>query len=181
MIKNRTWLVLAFIVFVTVVCLGCSSVPSAEIEEFLAKQGFDAEVSHPSVSVWESQTFNLAKKEQWEAKSRAEVPNWSGAYYRFTIVKESYQSQQDATARLSRLREKPPGLTPEDDKAFPLREGFNMGNEVYIVSCRVSMFHEHLKEFTRELEQEVKRGRRVSVNRNPTSGWSGLAISRRVC
>jgi hypothetical protein len=161
MIKNSTRLVVGFIVFVVVVCGGCSSVPSAEIEEFLGRQGFDAEVSHPAVSSWESQTFNMSKKEQWEAGSRAEVPNWRGAYYRFTIVKESYQSQQEASARLSRIDEKPPGLTPEDDKAFPLREGFNVDNEVYIVSCRVSMFHEHMKEFTRELEREARGGRRV--------------------
>lgn len=161
MIKTSTKLVIAFIVLAAVICGSCSSVPSADIESFLAQQGFDAEVSHPSVSSWESQTFNLSKKERWEAKSRAEVPNWRGAYYRFTVVKESYQSQQEASARLSRLHEKPPGLTPDDDKAFPLREGFNVDNDVYVVSCRVSMFHEHMQEFTRELEQEVRRRKRV--------------------
>lgn len=161
MIKTSNKSVIAFIVLVAVICGSCSSVPSAEIESFLAQQGFDAEVSQPSVSSWESQIFNLSKKEHWEAKSRAEVPNWRGAYYRFTIVKESYQSQQEASARLRRLHEKPPGLTPDDDKAFPLREGFNVDNNVYVVSCRVSMFHEHMKAFTRELEQEVRRGKRV--------------------
>lgn len=146
----------SFFIFVTLAfCGGCSSPPSPEVERFLAKQGFDAEFSNPAVTPWERKTFNLLKKEEWEAKSRAEVSNWKGAYYRFTVVKESYQSHQEAIDRLNRLHEKPPGLGPDEDKAFPLREGFSFENTVYVVSCQVSMFHEDMKDFTRELERDV--------------------------
>jgi hypothetical protein len=148
--------VFSFLLVAVVLC-ACKPAPSAEVEAFLVKQGFEAEVSHPSVTAWESQTFNLIKKEQWETKSRTEVPYWQGAYYRFTIVKESYRSPQEASFRVSRLREKPPGLSPEDNKAFPLREGFSVDTAVYIVSCQVYMFHEHLKDFTKEFEREVRR------------------------
>ena len=134
----------------------CSFAASEEIAAFLTRKGFDYKVTHPSISAWESQTFNMSTKEQWETKSRAEVPDWRGAYYRFSIVKEGYHSPQDAMARLRRMLEKPPGLTPEDDKAFPLREGFSVDNNVYIVSCQVSMFHGPMKQFTRELEQTLR-------------------------
>jgi len=155
MIKNSTALVVGFILVTTIVCCGCSTLPNAEVEKFLAKQGFDAEFSNPTVTPWERQTFNPLKKEEWKAISRTEVPNWKGAYYRFTILKESYRSHQEASARLNRLHEEPPGLSPEDDKAFPLREGFSVDNTVYVVSCQVNMFHEQLKDFTRALEREV--------------------------
>lgn len=138
-----------------VLCLACSPKPSPEVESFLAKQGFEAEFSIPEVTDWERQNFNLLRKEMWETKSRAEVPNWKDAYYRFTIVKESYESAGEASERLKRLRDKPPGLSPEDDKAFPLREGFSFRNTVFVVSCRVSMFHEPMKTFTRDLERHV--------------------------
>ena len=118
MINYSKRLVAGFIVFLAVICGGCSSIPSPEIAAFLAKQGFDAEVSYPSVSSWESQNFNLSQKEQWDAKSRAEVPNWRGAYYKFTIVKESYRSPQEAQSRLTRLYEKPPGLSLDEDYTF---------------------------------------------------------------
>jgi len=160
MIKNSTRIVAAFLLVAAIVCGGCASVPSTEVDSFLAKQGFDAQLSHPRVTPWESQTFNLLKKEQWEAKSRTEVSNWKGAYYKFTIVKEGYQSHQEASARMKRLHEKPPGLGPEDDLVFPLREGFNVDNSVYIVSCRVSMFYEHMKDFTRAFEQAVNESRK---------------------
>jgi hypothetical protein len=130
--------------------------PVSEVEQFLAKQEFDGEVSYPEVTNWELETFNLLEKEQWETRSRSAAPNWEGARYRFTIVKESYRSRKEASTRLSRLHEKPPDMSPEDDKAFPLRAGFNVDNTVYIVSCRVSMFHEYMKAFTRELEREVR-------------------------
>ena len=155
MIKNSTRIVAGFILVTLMICGGCASVTSAEVDRFLAKQGFDVQLSKPTVTPWERQTFNLLKKEQWEAQSRTEVSNWNGAYYRFTIVKESYRSRQEASTRLNRLHEKPPGLSPEDDLVFPLRKGFNVDNSVYIVSCRVSMFYEHMKDFTREFEQEV--------------------------
>lgn len=94
------------------------------------------------------------------------MPNWKGAHYRFTIVKESYQSQPEANARLGRIHEAPPGLTPDENKAFPLREGFSFDNKVYIISCQVYMFHEHMKEFTRELERDVRGGRRLASTEN---------------
>nr|ALS88894.1 MbeD/MobD like protein [uncultured bacterium] len=132
-----------------------SEIPSAAVATFLAKQGFDAKFSTPAVTSWERQTFNLLQKEQWQAKSRAQVPNWKSAYYRYTIVKETYQSQEAAKERGNHILEKPPGLAPEEDKSFPLRAGFSFNKNVYIVSCNVSMFHEHLKKFTRELERTV--------------------------
>ena len=138
-----------------VVCFGCSPKPSPEVESFLAKQRFDSEFSNPEVTAWERQNFNLQKKEMWQTKSRDEVPNWTDAYYRYTIVKESYQSDHEASERLKRLHDKPPGLSPDDNKAFPLREGFSFKNVVFVVSCQVSMFHEHMKNFTRGLERDV--------------------------
>jgi hypothetical protein len=106
-ITNNSRLAFAFIVLVAINAVSCSSVPSEEIAAFLTRKGFDYEVTHPSISTWESQTFNMATKEQWETKSRAEVPNWRGAYYRFSVVKESYQSPQEAMARLHRIHEEP--------------------------------------------------------------------------
>ena len=156
----------------------CYSQPTAEIARFLARQDFDAEVSHPSPTDWEKQTFNVVEKEQWISKSRSEVPDWKGAYYRFTIVKEVYHSSQEATSRIGRLREKPPGLAPEENKAFPLREGFAIENSAYILSCEVSMFHERLKEFTSALERELRQ-ERASGERNTTRG-AGSRVSASV-
>jgi hypothetical protein len=126
MIEVRNSLVRFFILVTLVIHGGCSSAPSPEVQRFLAKQGFDAEFSSPAVTPWERKTFDLLKKEEWEAKSRAEVPNWKGAYYRFTVVKESYRSNQHASDRLSRLHEKPPGLSPDEDKRFLYGKGSSL-------------------------------------------------------
>ncbi|HVF41845.1 MAG TPA: hypothetical protein VM936_02470 [Pyrinomonadaceae bacterium] len=104
-------------------------------------------------SGWESEQFNLLSKRVMRLKSVRQVPDWRAAFYRFTVVEERYADGVRAARRLGRIREEPPGLSPEDDKAFPLRRGFRFREFVYVVSTDVSSFKPELTRLTRELER----------------------------
>ena len=98
---------------------------------------------------WEVDTFGMTSKQVFRLRATAELPDWPGAHLRYVVVEEGFASAAQAAARLERILEAPPGLSPEEAKAFPMRKGLRLGDQtVVVVSTDVRAF-----EFA--LEREV--------------------------
>jgi hypothetical protein len=119
----------------------------------IQNHGF-AEPSH-----WEREQFNLLGKNSMQIKSMKALEGEPHTYYRFTISEERYGSEAEARARLRRLFDRPPGLSPESGKAFPLRKGFSHNNAVYVVSTDVSMFSPELERLAGKLQRQIRRAK----------------------
>ncbi len=107
-------------------------------------------------SDWEKEQFNLQTKRVRRIKAIKPVPGYTDTYHRFTITEEVYASESEALARLNRLMEKPPGMSAEENKAFPLRIGFQCRSTVYIVSTDAALFEYELNQLARKLREFCK-------------------------
>lgn len=90
---------------------------------------------------WELRDFKMRSKKIYSIKSLKKVPDEKKLYYRFTIRIEDFATVEDAQKRLDHIRSTPPGpdskmIGPEYD----LREGFQRGTRVYVVSTNVYTF-----------------------------------------
>jgi hypothetical protein len=110
-------------------------------------------------TAWEKAQFQTLAKRVIEIKSAKAVPRRPNTFYRFTVVEERYADAGSAEMRLSRLRERPPDMSPEDGKAFPLRTGFRYGEVVYIVGTDVAMFEGEMNRIAKGLEAAFRRRR----------------------
>ena len=110
-------------------------------------------------TAWEQAQFQTLAKRVVEIRSAKAVPRRPNTFYRFTVIEERYADAGSAEMRWSRLRERPPDMSPEEDKAFPLRRGFRYGEDVYIVSTDVSMFEGEMNRIAKELEAAFRRRR----------------------
>jgi len=109
-------------------------------------------------SSWESAQFDLRHKRELAIKATEPLPRDPHTYYRFTVTEECFGDPTAAEARLARLREEPPGLLPEEKKAFPLRRGFRRGETVYVVATDVYLFDQtELPKFAAKLEAALAR------------------------
>ena len=104
---------------------------------------------------WELRDFKMRSKKIYNIKSLKKVPGEKNLYYRFTIKIEDYGNMEDAQKRLKHIQSTPPGpdskmIAPE----YALREGFQRGTQVYVISTDVytfvvdkslSKFHQKLK------------------------------------
>jgi len=97
---------------------------------------------------WEMETFSLLDKNVVRIKSIKPVKKWSKTRYRFVVYVERYATPDQASKRLQRILEMPPGLRPEEQKSFPLRKGFRRDKQVYLVTTDVALF---------ELDGELER------------------------
>jgi hypothetical protein len=110
-------------------------------------------------TAWEQTQFQTLAKRVTEIKSAKAIPRRPNTFYRFTVIEERYADAGSAVKRLSRLQERPPDMSPEEGKAFPLRRGFQHGAGVYIVSTDVSMFEGEMNRIAKELETTFRRRR----------------------
>jgi len=90
---------------------------------------------------WELRDFKMRKKQIYNIKSTKKVPGEKNLYYRFTVKIEEYGTIEDSQNRLKHIQSTPPGadskmIGPE----FDLREGFQRGNFIYVVSTDVYKF-----------------------------------------
>lgn len=90
---------------------------------------------------WELRDFKMRSKKIFSIKSKKKVPGEKNLYYRFSIKIEQYATVEDAQKRLDHILATPPGpdskmIAPEYD----LREGFQRGTQVYVVSTNVYTF-----------------------------------------
>ena len=128
----------------------------AQLEKTIVSMGYKVTSKIASAGAdWELRDFKMRSKQIYNIKSTRKVPDEKNIYYRFTIRIEDYATVEDAQKRLKHIQSTPPGpdskmIGPEYD----LREGFQRGTQVYVISTDVytfvvdkslSKFHEKLK------------------------------------
>lgn len=127
-----------------------------QLEKTLVSFGFKITGKIASAGAdWELRDFKMRSKQIYNIKSLKKVPGEKNLYYRFTIKIEDYGNMEDAQKRLKHIQATPPGpdskmIAPE----YALREGFQRGTQVYVISTDVytfvvdkslSKFHQKLK------------------------------------
>lgn len=107
---------------------------------------------------WELRDFKMRSKQIYNIKSIKKVPGEKNLYYRFTIRIEDYGTVEDAQKRLAHIWATPPGpdskmVAPEYD----LREGFQRGTQVYVISTDVYTFvvDKSLNKLHQKLKKEI--------------------------
>ena len=139
---------------------GLLGTTQGKTERILASFGYVIKKSDSAQpTAWEQAQFQTLAKRVIEISSAKAVPRRPNTFYRFTVIEERYADAGSAGVRLSRLRERQPDMSPEDDKAFPLRRGFRYGELVYIVGTDVSMFEGEMNRIAKELEAAFRRRR----------------------
>lgn len=107
---------------------------------------------------WELRDFQMRSKQIYNIKSTKKVPREKNLYYRFTVRIEDYGNVEDAEKRLKHIQSTPPGadskmIAPE----YALREGFQRGTQVYVVSTDVYTFvvDKSLSKLREKLHKEI--------------------------
>ena len=107
---------------------------------------------------WELRDFKMRSKQIYNIKSTKKVPGEKNLYYRFTIRIEDYGTVEDAQKRLAHIQSTPPGpdskmIAPEYD----LREGFQRGTQIYVISTDVYTFvvDKSLTKLHQKLKKEI--------------------------
>ncbi len=119
-----------------------ASANDKQLEKTLVSMGYKITGKIASAEAdWELRDFKMRKKQIYTIKSTKKVPGEKNLYYRFTIRIEDYATVEDAQKRLAHIQSTPPGpdskmIAPEYD----LREGFQHGTQVYVVSTDVYTF-----------------------------------------
>jgi hypothetical protein len=113
-------------------------------EEVLSEWGFrTVSISSRKQSDWEAGAFGAATVRVQSIKGVERIPTWKDvAYYRFTLVEETFASEAAARSRTARLKENDPKV---NNKQFPdliLRDGFSSGTRVCYITTDVSAFEE---------------------------------------
>lgn len=134
---------------------------NSSAEKYFVSQEYKLTIS-PNLqtpSEWEKQQFKIQSKAGFSVKSKNQVPRLEeNTYYRFSFIYEAYETVEEAKSRVTRLREPPPANSiSEPDKAFPLREGFSLGNKVYIITTDVYAFMPELERLTKELQKQLQK------------------------
>jgi hypothetical protein len=93
-----------------------------------------------SPTSWERHELGLLRKDTWTLKSERPMKGNSDTYYRYTLSVEDYPVAAVVAARVKRCNDKPPGLGPEEDKAFPLRKCFAVGTSAWVLATDVAVF-----------------------------------------
>ncbi len=111
-------------------------------------------------SEWDSEQFGEAVTTVTHIRSTTETTPGSHSYPRFKIIRERYLDTDTAQKRFTRLQDFDPELINKfknSDQDF--RRGFNIGDEVVIVTTDAVMFsRRHLDGVTAELKkiQEIE-------------------------
>jgi hypothetical protein len=130
-----------YVLFILTVSLSVAHAPKNILDE-LRLLGYDLVDRTIDPSCCEKNTFGAVSIRLIEMKSKNEVPSWPHTYYRFVLEVDEFAHSADATARLNGMRREPPGLSAEKHKSFPLRDGFQLGSRVYILSTDVASFYD---------------------------------------
>lgn len=106
---------------------------------------------------WEKRKFNILEKSITRIKSIGQVPGEVNWYYRFDIIVEKLPDRKAAATRVKRILRNPPGLSPSENKSFPLRKAFQKGAFAYTVSTDVYLYYNtELDHILNQLRQSLK-------------------------
>lgn len=131
-------LVIVLILHSNLAMAGSIHLPAAFFDH-MGYRVVDSKVFKPTP--WEKRTFNILEKSITKIKSTEQVPRNPNWYYRFDVIVEKLADEKAAARRVQRILEKPPGLSPSENKSFPLRKAFQKGTFVYIVSTDVYLYY----------------------------------------
>lgn len=133
----------------------------AKLEKTLVSLGYKITDQIASAGAdWELRDFKMQSKKIYSIRSNKKVPGEKNLYYRFTVRVEEYATETDAQKRLDHILATPPG--PDSKLTAPeyaLREGFQRGKLVYVVSTDVYTFvaDKSLSKLREKLEKEITR------------------------
>lgn len=109
---------------------------------------------------WELRDFKMVRKTIYNIKSTRSVPGKKYLYYRFSIKVEEFATVEDAGKRAAHIDATTPGpdskmIGPEYD----LREGFQHGTKVYVISTAVYEFvaDKSLSQLRKRLDREIRK------------------------
>ena len=130
-----------------------------QLEKTLVSMGYKITDKIASAGAdWELRDLQMRSKQIYNIKSTKKVPGEKNLYYRFTIRIEDYATVEDAQKRLAYIRSTPPGpdsklIAPE----YSLREGFQRGTQVYVISTDVYTFvvDKSLSKLHEKLKKEI--------------------------
>lgn len=130
-----------------------------QLEQTLVSMGYKVTEKIASAGAdWELRDFKMRSKQIYNIKSLKRVPGEKNLYYRFNIRIEDYATIEDAQKRLQHIQSTPPGpdskmIAPE----YALREGFQRGTQVYVISTDVYTFvvDKSLSKLREKLHKEI--------------------------
>jgi hypothetical protein len=131
--------------------------PSSPVVQVIQSHGYRAEkrfVFQPTP--WEVSAFRMRTKRLVAFRAEQPLPNERETYYcRFSLVEESYDSNEDARQRLDAIHRNLPGGPVEDEYTLTLRDGFRVGKVAYILSTDASIFHGEIQKLTKALVDSI--------------------------
>ncbi len=92
---------------------------------------------------WEKHMFGPATVYRQKIRARTSVKGQPGVYFRFSLSLEDYPSAEAAKKRAMKLRHSPEGFNTKMHPEYILRDGFAVGNRIYIVATDVSFMKTH--------------------------------------
>lgn len=109
----------------------------AELEQL----GFKGKALRAVVqSDWDQQQFGFARIVEQDIKSLKPMANDSSLFPRYTLIRETYENDQQASSRLERLRDHDPELNNKMNAGLVLRGGFVKGKDVWILTTDAVIF-----------------------------------------
>ena len=150
----------AFVILGFAILASCGSDPAPVVsEQDVTALGFKTVATRTiEQSDWDRKAFGEADIFEQDIKSLTEMKGHPNFYPRFTLIRETFRSREQAENRIIRLREHDSKI---DSKMFPkllLRDGFSAGKEVFIVTTDAVIFsHEELDKMTSGLKR-IKSG-----------------------
>ena len=122
-------------------------------------------------TVWEASNFRMRSRRVVSFKAEQPMPNSQHYYYRFTLIEETYDSDDDARRRLADLHRAVPDRPFENEYELTLRDGFRVGTKTFILQTDGSIFWDEVRNLTRALANSIDGAEpaRVSVATPPNS------------
>ncbi len=104
-------------------------------QKILAQWGYASKGFERSQQLsWEKSKFGHAYVYKQKIKARRSVKGKKGVYFRFTLLREDYASEKSAKKRSMKIRDVPKDFSTKRHPEYTLRDGFYVGNKVYIVT-----------------------------------------------
>jgi len=131
--------------------------PPSPVAREIQSRGYRAEkrlVFQPTP--WEVSAFRMRTKRLVAFRAEQPLPNERERYYcRFSLVEETYDSNEDARQRLDSIHRNLPGGPVEDEYTLVLRDGFRVGTVAYILSTDAAIFHGEIQKLTQALTDSI--------------------------
>ena len=107
----------------------------------------------------DSYELNFPAEKQYQSiKSLDSISIGTNGYYRFTLIKEKFETEELAIKRFAQFV--PPNRVKANSwysKSCSLKKGFRNGNEVYFVATDGGMFTDQIPEVLEALRQALKK------------------------